>query len=647
MTSNEQRFNSLLSAIAHGVQEIDLNGLITYSNPKYHKMLGYEPGELIGMTIFELIHDIEEREQLGKYLTTVIAEQPDPTPYYTNSRRKDGSPLPTRIDWSYLRDDDGELTGLVSIVADISEQLALEEELHKERDLARHYLDAAQFMMVGLDTDGTISVINCKACNVLGYKRERLLGRNWFETCIPEEYREEVTHAFRQLLSGDIKAIEHENPVLTASGEQRLTAWHNTLQYDNDGRLCGTLSSGEDITEKARAREEKTRLYDEIRKAQKMEALGRLTSGIAHDFNNILASILGYADLALDAVTQLGEEEIARYLNEVIMEGEKARDLITQMLAFSRGHPSENVALNPAPLVKELAKVVQSSLPQSIELSIATDADIPKIHIDPTQLHQAILNVCINARDALDQRCGNITIGVNGVSCYQAKCSACHENFDGEYVEISVADDGEGIEPYMLDHIFEPFFSTRESSKNSGMGLATVHGIMHEHDGHILVDSILDYGTTVRLLLPIAHSQPGTGSAGHTRPRQTRLGHGARLLIVEDDESIAGLQSELLQSRGFRTEVYSDVYQALARFKQEPDRFDCVVVDQAMPSLSGIEFSQKLLKLRPALPIILCTTNDKAGSAADLTQLGIQGWLRKPFSSEQLIDLIFSLLKTK
>ncbi|ALP51991.1 hypothetical protein Tel_01900 [Candidatus Tenderia electrophaga] len=643
MTTSEQRLDSLLSAISGGVAEIDLNGVITYSSPNNQKMFGYETGELTGMNAFDLMYHPQEREHARIKLADIIARRPKPTPYYITGRRKDGSPLPVRLDWAYLRNDNGELTGLMSVVTDISKQAGLEKGSCEERDLARRYLDVTRFMMVGLDTEGNISVISCQACKVIGYDRRQLLGRNWFETCVPETHRAEALAVFRQLMKGDGEPIEYyESAVIGADGEQHLIAWHNVLHYDTNHQICGVFSSGEDITQKARAKKEKARLYEEIRKAQKIEALGRLTSGIAHDFNNILASILGYADLALDAVTQMGEEEIARYLNEVVMEGEKARDLITQMLAFSRGQASEDIALNPAPLVKELAKVMRSSLPQTIELNVAIEADIPKVEIDPTQLHHALLNVCLNASNALDQRRGTITIGVNRVSCYQTKCSACREIFDGDHVEISVAVDGESIEPYLLDQIVDPVFSKRE---DNGMGLATVHGMVHEHKGHILVDAIVGYGTTVRLLLPIAPTQPGARADARQPLQESRLGHGACILIVEDDESIAGLQSEVLQSRGFRTEVYSDAYQALARFKTAPERCDCVVVDQAMPSLSGLEFSSQLLALRPELPIILCTTNEKAGAAAGLVHSGIQGRLHKPFSSEQLLDLIFRLLK--
>ncbi len=638
MTPKEQRLNSLLSVIPHGVQENDLNGLITYSNSSHHKMLGYEPGELFGKTIFDLLHDTEEINELKAYLAYLIVEQPKPTPYITKTRRKDGSYISTQVDWTYTRNQQGELVGFVSIISDITEQLALQEKIRKERDLAQHYLDVAQFMMVVLDASGKITLLNRKTCDVLGYTADQLLNKNWFEMCLPADQRQPVFQVFQRLMKGEIEIAEqYENPVLTSTGEERLILWRNTIQHDPAGNVCGTISSGEDITEKRLAKEEKAKFYEQIRRAQKMEALGRLTSGIAHDFNNILASILGYADLTLDGLTKLGDDELIRYINEVINEGEKARDLITQMLAFARSTPSGDTAISPAPLVKELAKMIQASLPNTIELAINAEADIPKVLIDPSQLHQTVLNACINARDALEQGHGNITINISHITDLQAKCNSCHEMFEGDFIEIAVADDGHGIEPFNIDHMFEPFFSTKDNRKNSGMGLATAHGIIHEHRGHILVDSIVDYGTTMRLLLP-AYSEQKTAKSSLAK-------QSANILIIEDEETIANLQSELLQTKGFKTTVFSDTHEALKRFKATPDKFDCVVIDESMPSLSGIEFSKQALQLRPETPIILCSTNAQVYKQDTLAELGIRGQLQKPFSSEQLIDAIHHCLQ--
>jgi len=642
MTPDAQHLSSLLAAIPNGVQETNLDGVITYSNPKHHEILGYPPGELIGMTVFDLVHAPAEKDKLKNHLKQIISEQATPSSYISISRRKDGSPVSTQIDWAYLRDENGKLTGFVSLITDVTEQQTLQDKLRKERDLAQHYLDVAQFMIVALNSDGNISLINRKACDVLGYSADQLINQNWFKLCLPENVQEPVSQYFKKLMRGDTEPVEfYQNAIITAGGEERLIDWHNTLQHDASGNVCGTISSGEDVTEKVHTQKETAKLFDQIRKAQKMEALARLTNGIAHDFNNILASILGYADLTLDSLYEMGDQDdLVRYIGEVIDEGEKARDLIAQMLAFARINASVNndVALNPVPLIKELGKATQTSLPDNIELSINTEADIPKILIDPAQLHQAVLSVFDNARDALETKGGHINLNINQASCHQAICQSCHEKFEGDFVEISVADDGDGIEASMLDNMFEPFYGGQENSR--GVGLAGVHGTVHDHHGHILIDSIPNYGTNVRLLFPADKPQQKTASSS-PNPQAQHSGHGENILLIENNESTARLQSELLQSSGFITTVFSDAYQALDHFRAEPEKFDCIVIEENMPSLSGLEFAEQVLELRPKIPIILCSNNNKV--PAELP--GIKEILTMPVSSKRLINKICKLLR--
>jgi len=642
MTPDVQHLSSLLAAIPSGVQEYDLDGAITYSNTRHHEMLGYAPGELIGMTIFDLIYSPKEKTKTKEFLNQLALVQPKPSPYITVSRRKDGTPITTQVDWAYLRDESGKLTGFVSLITDITEQQRQQDKLRKERDQAQHYLDVAQFMIVVLNKEGNISLINRKACDVLGYSIDQLLNQNWFELCLPESERKTMSHYFHKLMNGETESVElHENTIVTANGEERLINWHNTIKHDTDGSICGTISFGEDVTEKVIAQKEHTKLFDQIRKAQKMEALARLTNGIAHDFNNILASILGYADLTLDSLYEMGDQdELVRYISEVIDEGEKARDLIAQMLAFARTNTnaSKDIALNPVPLLKELGKATQASLPNEIELSVNTDVDIPKILIDPAQLHQAILSLFDNARDALAKKAGHINLNITQITCLQATCQSCHKSFEGDFVEISVADDGEGIEASMLNDVFEPFYGGHDNSRR--IGLSSVHGIVHDHHGHILIESILNYGTNVRLLFPTYKPQQKTAITSPDKLSQ-QVGQGENILLIENDESITRLQSELLQSSGFITTVFSDAYQALNHFNAEPEKFDCIVIDQNMPSLSGLEFSEQALQLRSEIPIILCSNNEKIPA----TPPGIKEILIKPVSSKILINKIYKILR--
>lgn len=288
----------------------------------------------------------------------------------------------------------------------------------------------------------------------------------------PEEISSHYLHNIEKLKTSDknvsfVYAISHKGKLY-----QFKT---NASRHNND-----YLFIIQTINETTQNKDEKELLYAQIHKAQKLATLERLCGGIAHDFNNILASILGYADLTLDVVNKQGQQELGRYINEVINEGEKARDLITQMLAFSRTSHNEDIVLNPTPLIKELAKVIQISLPKNISLTVHTDENVSKIFISPSQLHQTILDICNNSREAIAEKQGHITIILSSVTIHKTKCSICHQHFKGDFIEISIADDGEGTNP------------------------AVINENTHEQHGHIVIDSIIGYGTTTRLFFPLA-----------------------------------------------------------------------------------------------------------------------------------------------
>lgn len=501
-------------------------------------------------------------------------------------------------------------------------------------------LDTVPAAIFWKDTQSTYMGCNRHFANLASHETpEQIIGKTDNDLTW-KDHADDYHNHDNQIISSGIAYLNIEKTFIRNDGSTRILNVSKFPLRNKNNQIIGVIGIIEDITDEKHSEKEKSKLYEQIRKTQKMEALARLTNGIAHDFNNILASILGYADLTLDSLNEMGNQgELVRYINEVIDEGEKARDLITQMLAFARTNSNEDVALNPVPLIKELAKVTQTSLPSNIKLSINAEVDIPKILIDPSQLHQAILSLFSNALDALENNGGHINVNITHIACHQGKCQSCQKEFDGDFVEISVADDGDGIDAGMLEKMFEAFFSTKKNNSKNSMGLAAVNEIIHEHNGHILIDSIVNYGTNVRLLIPSydpdEHEQTKTSDK-----TSQNIGQGSQILIIANNESIARLQSEFLQSKGFMTRVFYDAFQALDHFKTEPEKFNCIVIDQNMPSLSGLEFSDKAQELHPEIPIILCISNDQAPP----TQSGIKGILKKPFNSEQLTEQICKLL---
>jgi PAS domain S-box-containing protein len=388
---------------------------------------------------------------------------------------------------------------------------------------------------------------------------------------------------------------------------------------------------------------ERKRLQRQLQQAQKMEAIGQLTGGIAHDFNNMLASIIGYASLSQDIAEQLNNEKLKDFLARVTHAGERARDLIAQMLTFSRGSYGEPVPIDPESLVHEVISMMQSTLPSSTIIDISVEQDLPMILFDPIQFHQVLINLCINARDAMQGE-GTIQLSLRRAEVQAQLCASCHNQPDAEYLELLVSDTGEGMEKDIIERVFDPFFSTKEAGKGSGMGLSMVHGIMHENDGHILLDSEPGNGTSFRLLFPLTAKADqcqvrlvpeAEGVSGSACERQ------GTIMIVDDEEAVAGYMQELFEMHGYRVIVMHDSLKALARFGKNPDACDLVITDLNMPGLSGIALANKLSRLREDIPVIISTGSDEELDTPGQQRPGcVTDVLVKPLTNVQLLEKV-------
>jgi len=393
------------------------------------------------------------------------------------------------------------------------------------------------------------------------------------------------------------------------------------------------LAIARDITAERRAERDSRRLETQLRQAQKMEAIGQLTGGIAHDFNNILASVMGYVVLAEERAGDRDDGKGVEYLGQALASCRRARDLIQQMLTFSRGGRGEPRAVDLVALVRETAPMLRASLPATLELALHCDQPVPPVWVDEVQAHQVLLNLAINARDAM-AGAGTVSIGVYRHEAMAAACASCRLGFAGSFVELAVTDSGAGIAPELVERIFDPFFTTKAPGKGSGMGLSTVHGIVHEYGGHVVVDSKPGEGTAFRVLWPastaVARANP---VAEKTAKRRKPLA--GRVLLVDDEPAVLGSMRETLLHWGLEVDAYAQPEAALAAFEAAPDSFDVVVTDLAMPQLSGLELAARLQAWR-RLPILLVSGYiDERGLAA-ARELGLRAPLRKPVETDRL-----------
>ena len=532
---------------------------------------------------------------------------------------------------------------VVSTEENITDRHEAELALRESEERYGHIAEAMKIVPVEMDPSSQrFTYVGPQAVAQFGHPLESWSQEGfWLEVVHPDDKQEAVERWQSAIDTRVAQNLQYR--IRTASDEYIWVRHSMRVEYDGEGaRWWGLLW---DDSEGKRAEDDKHYLEAQLRQAQKMEAIGQLTGGVAHDFNNILANILGYTYLAEEHLASRPDGKLSTYLDEVRRAGERARDLVTQMLAFSRGGGGEAKPMVLAPVVMEAVKLLQPTLPSSVQVRTRLDPLGPVVLIDPVQLHQSVMNLCINARDAM-QGNGNINIDVNMMDGIKATCASCGESFQGRYGAVSVSDTGPGIPPENRSRMFEPFFTTKEFGKGSGMGLSMLHGIAHEPGGHILVESSPSGGATIRLLLSVSEPVTVSGEAppvvDQFVPAANTYGH---ILVVDDEQSVARFLSDLLEGRGYEVTYLTSSRAAVTVFDTEPNGFDLLLTDQTMPEMSGIELAQALIKKRPNLPVIVCTGYSESMDELMLSEQGIKGYVTKPIDIPVLLSLVEDLME--
>jgi PAS domain S-box-containing protein len=475
-------------------------------------------------------------------------------------------------------------------------------------------------------SDGTVVEANPAFLGMFGYTSNEVVGRTSTELGMwrHPETRARLLERFQR----DGRVSNAEAQLITKNGEVRtlLLSIHPTEFAE--GRHV--LWFGRDITNH--------RLVErQLRQSQKLESIGTLAGGIAHDFNNILAVIFGYNEMARSSGAS---QEVQKYLDEIMVGAKRARDLVKQILAFSRRSETVNHPIRVSTILKETVRLLQATLPATIDVSSSVKAD-GEVLGDPSQLHQVFMNLCTNAYQAMRTSGGKLAIRTERFERSQPQDR--HSELTGPILAVEIADNGVGIAPSHVDRIFEPYFTTKEVNEGTGLGLSVVHGIVSDMGGTISVRSRPGAGTTFRIEFPIVEEQraedPGQGPE---RAGPTRNG---RIMFVDDEAHIARVYTRLLMSHGFSVTSFTNGHAAFDAYRKAPDSFDVVVTDQTMPGLTGIQLAGKLQALRPDLPIILCTGYSEIVSPDSAEARGLFAYLLKPVSADELSATIRAALE--
>jgi signal transduction histidine kinase/CheY-like chemotaxis protein len=393
-----------------------------------------------------------------------------------------------------------------------------------------------------------------------------------------------------------------------------------------------------DLTSAKQAKEEKRKLEAQLQQAQKMEAIGALAGGIAHDFNNILSAIIGYSELAM---TNEGAEHCAAELREVLIAANRARDLVKQILAFSRQTEEERQPVRLGLIAKEAVKFLRATIPATIDMKTWIDEKSGTVFANSVELHQIIMNLCTNAVHAIGQNPGFLEIEVQEAEIDLAQKMNLIDLEVGPYIRVSVKDSGHGMEPDVIKRIFDPYFTTKEKGVGTGLGLAVVHGIVKKYGGAIRVESLPGKGSAFHIYLPKAL----IGTSIEAEQPELMMGGSERILFVDDEKILADVGKRMLQRLGYDAVSRTSPVEALELFKAKLDGFDLVITDQTMPGMTGDELARALMLIRPGLPVIICTGYSQRIDQKRAAERGIKGFVMKPLLINEMAAAIRQALE--
>lgn len=455
------------------------------------------------------------------------------------------------------------------------------------------------------------------------------------EELVIAEDRQIFQELNRQIKHGDVSP-HMEYRITHKQGHIVWINQRHAFGFDDNDQPITLEGICTDITQYRVDREERQDLESQLRQSQKMDAIGRLAGGIAHDFNNLLTVINGYSDLLLDDPHNQDEKPFE--LLEIRKAGRKAADLTSQLLAFSRKQISKPRLVNPAQTVRDSLRMLTRMVGEDIQVALNIADNLPNILVDSTQLDQMLMNLVVNAKEAMPTG-GNLTVELYSEDFVQHQCSLCQEPLNGQYVFLTIRDTGFGMDKSIVDKIFDPFFTTKESPQSTGMGLSTVYGVLHQNDGHVEVESTVGEGSCFRLIFPSVTEAPI--EAPPINDRLSKQLHGNEtILVVEDEPLVRSLATRVLEQYGYSVLVAENATEAVGVFDENRNSIDLLLTDVVMPGISGVELSVDLLKQEPRLQVVFMSGYvDNKLNLAGITN-SPHPFLKKPFGSEALARIV-------
>jgi PAS domain S-box-containing protein len=670
LTEAERRYRELVQYAPAAIYEIDFRGKrFTSVNEAMCLMLGRSREELLELNPLDMMDEESKARFQDRMARWLRGEKLDSYVEY-EVKTKDGRTIDVILNVTFTTDEHGEPLSATVVAHDITDRKLVEEALRESEARFRSVLDGSRDVVYRINIQsGRYEYISPSCKEVVGFSPEELMAmdaetalimihaddRGAMQAAVArlEETGQAETAYRQQTKSGGYCWLSnHMSLTRDAAGvslyrdgnirditrqkqaEEALKAAHAELEKRVEERTEELRAAYEALVAETKEREE---AEAHLRQAQKMEALGTLSGGIAHDFNNILAAIIGFAELLAGHAGKSSREE--RHLNRIIEAGIRGRELVRQMLAFSRKAETEMKPLVLSTIIKETVKLVKATTPTTIAIRTRIAGDSRLILGDPTQIQQVIVNLCTNGVHAMREKGGTLDIDVFSVSVPSSDGNP-HDMKPGPYMKLAVRDTGTGIPPEIMDKIFDPFFTTKKVGEGTGLGLSVVHGIVRQLNGYIFAESKLGEGSTFTVYFPeISGEQQLEGVEDTAIP----TGH-ERILLVDDEEALVEMGEDILAELGYDVTSRMNGKEALLLLKEDPSRFDLVLTDVTMPEMTGVDLAREVLSIKPGMPIIMCTGHSHLVDADKARSAGVRAFAMKPMTKREIAKTIRQIL---
>jgi PAS domain S-box-containing protein len=632
-----------LKAISEGVWKWNFKTDELMFSSTYYTMLGYEPGEFTAdfENWIRLMHP-EDREVAVQTAQAYLKSKPD---FYENIfriRTKQG-----QYRWIHAkgqvveRDESGEAVRMIGNHIDITELVQLDKKLKNIQIRNQSLLDHSPVCHKIVDLDSNLEYMSLNGFKMLKLdEHANVYGKPYPFAFFPEAFKTEMKKCISEVKRTGASATM-EASARDAHGN---TIWLDSSilpVFNDDGEMAYITVVSADTTERKKADQQRAALEKQLRHIQKIEAIGNLAGGIAHDFNNILFPIIGLSELLMEdlPLDSLEHENVFRILEAA----ERGSGLVQQILAFSRQTEHEMVPLRIQSILKEVLRLCRSTIPANIEIEQDIKADCGLVQGDGTQIHQIGMNLITNAYHAVQETGGKISVRLKEIELDSGDIPIATLK-PGRYAVVTVEDTGNGIDPAHMEKIFDPYFTTKELGKGTGLGLAVAQGIIKEHGGDIKAYSELGQGSVFHVYLPLIEKPSRRMSAEKKGVSPT--GH-ERILLVDDEKAIVQLERQVLEKLGYTVTAFERPKETLKAFEATPDDFDLVITDMAMPEMTGEQLANELMKIRPEIPVIICTGFSERVNVQEVEKLGIMGVLHKPMSKSEIAEMVRNVLDEK